>query len=110
MVGIYTTQHQKCPWKQCFPVLIYTMRCLTVNVYYVVVLNVQLLLLYPVKRQIEMQKTHVQQYIFMSTYTYHVVYCMTDDHTNNAQHGQCVPQCLDLILPQNYTHRSILCC
>ena len=39
----------------------------------------------------------------MYTEMYHVVHLMADVHTKNAQHVQCVPQCLALILLKN-TH------
>ena len=50
--------------------------------FYFVVINIQVLS-YPVMRQINIQKTHVQQYVLLSTEKCHIVHCMTDVHKKN---------------------------
>ena len=49
----------------------------------------------------EIQQTHVQQYVFMHTETYHIVKCMKDIHMNNSKHVKCTPQCLAPIQLKN---------
>ena len=88
-----TTYHQTCPCQKISPVLLYIMRCLTGNVCYAVVINVQVFS-YPVKRQIDIHQPNVQQYIFMSMETYHVINFMADIQKNTKQHVQCDTDCL----------------
>ena len=45
----------------------------------------------------------------MSTETYNDVHCTTTVHTHNKQHVHCVPNFLELIIAQNYTHGRRLC-
>ena len=66
MVVIFTTQPQTCPCKQCVPIPLDIMVYRTGHVCYVVVINDQILS-YPVTRQIKIQQTLVQKYVFMST-------------------------------------------
>ena len=67
----------------------------TVNVHYYVVIN-SLLLLYLIRRQMHMQKTRVQQFVFMFTTMYHILLLMEHTHMNNKQHVLCVPLILVL--------------
>ena len=43
-----------------------------------------------------MQKTRVQQFVFMFTTMYHILLLMEHTHMNNKQHVLCVPLILVL--------------
>ena len=59
------------------------------NVYYTVVIN-SAVLVYLIRRQINMQQTNVQLYVFMFTAMYHVVLFMAYTRMKNKQHVICV--------------------
>ena len=81
--------------QKCVPVPHNIIGYHTENVYYDVARN-SLILVYLVWIQINMEKTHVQQYILMFTTMYHAVPLMEYDRMNNEQHVLCVP--LNLVL------------
>ena len=96
MVDIFTMQPQTFPWQQyvSFPlnIIVY----ITVNVCYVVVISAQVLS-YPVKIQIKMQKTIVQQYLSLSTEMYPDVHYMKEKYKKIEQHIQCIAQSLTMV-------------
>ena len=76
---IFTIMLQIGLWQKCVPVPNNIMVYHTGNVYHVVVRNAPILV-YLIRRQINMQQTHVQQYVFMFTEMYHVVLFMAYAH------------------------------
>ena len=90
-------------WQHCVPVLHKIMGYHTVNVYYAVVRNTQLLL-YLLRRQINMLETCVQQYVFMLTPTYHILLFMAYAHTRKGKYVLCVTLILVLQQLAKYTH------
>ena len=89
MAVIFTIPLQTWPWKQCVPVPLIIMGYRTGNVCYIVVINAQVLS-YPVRRQINIQQTCVQQYDLMLTVMFHIVLFTGNIHTMNEQHVHCV--------------------
>ena len=61
---------------------------------------------YPVKRQIYIQQTHVQQYVFMSTETYHIIQYLAGVHMENPQMCSTVPR--TDTAAKLYTHNYIV--
>ena len=82
---IFTILLQIWLWLKYVPVPYKIMGYHTRNVYYDIVRNARVLV-YLVKRQIEMQKTRVQKYILMLTAKYHIVLFMAYSHMNNGQY------------------------
>ena len=80
----------------------------TENVYYAVVINDQVQA-YLAWRQINMQQTRVQKYVFISTNIYHVVLFVVNSLKKNAQYVLCVPLILVMWLLVNYAHVKSLC-
>ena len=79
---IFTILLQKFLWQKCVPVPHIIMGYHTGNVYYGVMRNAPVLV-FIVRRKIEMQQTCVQQYVFIFSKMYHVVMFMAYAHKNN---------------------------
>ena len=92
---IFTILMQIWIQQQCFSVPHNIMGYHTGNNYYAVVRNSPILV-YLVRRKIEMQQTCVQQCIFMFSTIYHIVLFMAYAHMNIEQHVLCVPMILVL--------------
>ena len=90
MAIIFKIPLQTCPCKQCVPVPMIIMGYRTGNVCNIVVINAQVLS-YPVRRQIKIQQTYVQQYNLMLTVMFHIIMFTGNIHTMNEQHVHCVP-------------------
>ena len=74
---------------------------------YIVVMSVQILS-YPVRRQIKIQQTFFQQYIFKTILMSHILLCTDEAHTTHEQHVHCVTQRLDLTEIEKL-HKKITC-
>ena len=86
---IFTVLMQIWIWQKYVPIPHKNMRYHTENLYYAVVINA-LVLLYLIGRQINMQQTRLQQYVFMFTAMYHVLLLMKYPPMNIEQYVICV--------------------